>query len=59
MEKSVHHKLMGDESHVKVTRFSSGMNTKDLRAKHQKSESKLLVKDLNKMMTMQNQIVDY
>jgi len=32
------------------------VTTEDLHAKHQKSESKLLVKVLNKMMTMHNQI---
>ena len=47
---------MGYESHGKVTRFSSDATTNDLHAKHKKSESKLLVKVLNKTMSMQNQI---
>ena len=53
---SVYRKLIGDETHGKLIGFGSGVTTKDLRAKHQKSESKLLVKVLNKMLTMQNQI---
>jgi len=56
VEKSVYRKLMGDETHGKLIGFGSGMSTKDLHAKHQKSESKLLVKVLNKMLAMQNQI---
>ena len=47
---------MGDENHRKLIGFDSGMTTKDLCAKHQKGEYKLLVKVLNKMLTMQNQI---
>ena len=54
--KSVHRKLRGDETHGKLIGFGSGVTVKDLRAKHQKSESKLLVKVLNKMLAMQNQI---
>ena len=56
VEKSVYRKLMGDETHGNLIGFSSGVTIKDLHAKHQKSESKLLVKVLNKMLTMQNQI---
>ena len=56
VEKSVYRKLIGDESHGKLIGFSSGVTTKDLCAKHQKNESKLLVKVLNRMLTMQNQI---
>ena len=56
VEKSVYRKLMGDETHGKLIGFGSGVTAKDLRAKHQKSESKLLVKVLNKMLAMQNQI---
>ena len=56
VEKSVYRKLMGDETHGKLIGFGSGVTTKDLHVQHQKSESKLLVKVLNKMLTMQNQI---
>ena len=56
VEKSVYRKLMGDETHGKLIGFGSGVTAKDLRAKHQNSESKLLVKVLNKMLAMQNQI---
>ena len=47
---------MGDETHGKLIGFGSGVTTKHLRAEYQKSESKLLVKVLNKMLPMQNQI---
>lgn len=56
LEKSVYRKLMGDESHGKVTGFGSGVFAKDLRAKHHHNESKLLVKVLRMMQGMQNQI---
>lgn len=56
VEKSVYRKLMGDETHGKLIGFGSGVTAKDLHTKQQKSESKLLVKVLNKMLAMQNQI---
>ena len=56
VEKSVYYKLIGDESHGNVAGFGRGMIAKNLYAKHKKSESKLLVKVLNKMMSVQKQI---
>ena len=37
VKKSVYRKLMGGETHGKLIGFGSGVTTKDLRAKHQKS----------------------
>jgi len=56
VEKSVYRKLMGDESHGKVIGFGSGVRAKDLHTKHLHNESKLLVKVLHKMHSMQEQI---
>ena len=41
---------------MKVIGFGSGMTTKDLHAKNQMGESKLLVQVLNKILAMHNQI---
>ena len=56
VEKSVYRKPMGDESHCKVTWLSIGAHAKDLCTKHHYNESKLLVKVLHKMHSMQGQI---
>jgi len=45
---------MSEKTHGKVTRLSSSITTKDLRAKHHKIES-LLVKVLNIMLSKHSQ----
>ena len=56
VEQNVYHNLIDGKAHGKVTGFSCAMTAKDLHAKYRKSESKLLVNVLNKIMSKQKQV---